>query len=82
MGTPEQVREMIQKVLEAAPLSIDSLAKEAGVSRGTLYLWMNGKRNPTSENLAALANALERRGGELQELAEQLRQATELEGEA
>ena len=72
---------MIQSILEAAPLTIDSLAKEAGVSRGTLYLWMNGKRNPTPENLAALADALERRGGELKELAEQLRQATGLEGD-
>ena len=80
MGTPEQVREMIQKVLEAAPLTIDSLAKEAGVSRGTLYMWMNGKRNPTSDNLAALADALDRRGGDLHELAKQLRQATESEG--
>ena len=71
---------MIQSILEAAPLSIDSLAKEAGVSRGTLYLWMNGKRNPTSENLDALADALDRRGGKLHELAKQLRQATEKEG--
>ena len=70
---------MIQRVLEAAPLSIETLAKEAGVSRGTLYMWMNGKRNPTLENLLALADALGRRGGELQELAEQLRQATESE---
>ena len=80
MGTSEWVREMIQKVLEAAPLTIDGLAKEAGVSRGTLYLWMNGKRNPTSENLVALADALDRRGSDLHELAEQLRQATEVEG--
>lgn len=80
MGTSEQVREMIQKVLEAAPLSIDGLATEAGVSRATLYAWMNGKRNPTSENLEALADALERRGEDLHVLAEQLRQATEPEG--
>ena len=71
---------MIQKVLEAAPLSIDALAKEAGVSRGTLYMWMNGKRNPTSENLAARADALDRRGSDLHELAKQLREATESGG--
>ena len=80
MGTSEWVREMIQSILEAAPLSIDSLAKEAGVSRGTLYMWMNGKRNPTSENLTALADALDRRGGDLHELAKRLRDATESEG--
>ena len=77
MGTPERIREMIQSVLEAAPLSIDRLAKEAGISRATLYAWMNGKRNPTTENLLALADALDRRGGDLHELAKQLRQATE-----
>ena len=66
---------MIQKVLEAAPLTIDELAKDAGISRATLYAWRNGKRNPTPENLAALADALERRGGELKELAEQLRRS-------
>ena len=72
MGTSERVREMIQRVLEAAPLSIDGLAKDAGISRATLYAWMNGKRNPTSENLDALADALDRRGGDLHELAERL----------
>ena len=36
------------------------------------------RADPSPENLAALANALERRGGELQELAKQLRQATEV----
>ena len=80
MGTSERVREMIRSVLEAAPLTIDGLAKEAGISRATLYAWMNGKRNPTSENLAALADALERRGGELQGLAKQLRETTESGG--
>ncbi len=43
-------------------------------------MWMNGKRNLTSENLDALADALDRRGGDLHELAQQLQQATELEG--
>ena len=37
--------------------------------------WRAGLRNPTPENLAALADALERRGSELQELAQELREA-------
>ena len=37
--------------------------------------WSAGHRNPTPENLAALADALERRGGELQALAKELREA-------
>ena len=38
------------------------------------------ERNPTSENLDALADALDRRGGDVHELAQQLQQATEVEG--
>ncbi len=47
------------------------------MSQTTLYAWRNGKRNPTPDNLAALADAFERRGGELKELAEKLRRAGE-----
>lgn len=64
---------MIEQVLTQTRVTVDELADEAGVSRATLYAWRNGKRNPTPENLAKLADALERRGGELTRLAEQLR---------
>lgn len=67
-------RKMIQRILDKAPLSIDGLADEAGISRHTLHAWASGRRNPTPENIAALADALERRGGELVKLAEQLRE--------
>ena len=32
------------------------LAKEIGVSKGTISLWENGLREPTLSNLIALAN--------------------------
>ena len=68
---------MIEQVLARAVPSVDAFANEVGVSRATLYAWRNGKRNPSPENLAKLAAVLERRGGELQALATELRAATE-----
>jgi len=69
--------DIISEVFAAAAPKVDDLASVAGVSRATLYAWRNGTRNPSPENLARLADALERRGGELQRLAESLRKAAE-----
>ena len=71
---------MIAQALRVTLGNLKELADEVGVSYASIRAWADGRRNPTSENLAALANALERRGGELQELANQLRHSTELEG--
>lgn len=73
--TADQVRAMVQRILEVAPMSVDGLAEEAGVSRHTLYAWAAGRRNPTPENLESLVAALDRRSGELAQLAEELRRA-------
>lgn len=73
----ERVRRMIEKVLERATASLEEIAEEAGVTYNTLYGWKAGRRNPTPENLAKLADALERRSTELAELAEKLRQEAE-----
>src|SRR5688572_1908254 len=64
---------MIQEALQAAAGSLEDLAGEVGVTYASLKAWADGRRNPTSENLASLAAALERRGGQLTELAEELR---------
>lgn len=74
---PEEVASMVRRIVEEASVSLASLADEAGISTATLYAWANEKRNPTPENLARLADALEKRGGELTELAEELREAAE-----
>ncbi len=71
---------MIERALDIATGNLKEIADAAGISYATLWAWKAGRRNPTPENLAALANALERRGGELRELAKELRQMTELEG--
>ena len=71
----DRTRRVIVDALEIAPASLQAIADEAGVSYRTLWGWKSGRHNPLPENLAALATALERRGGELTELAQQLRQA-------
>ena len=78
----ERVREMVKRILDAAPLSVDGLADAAGVSRHTLYAWAAGRRNPSPENLQKLADALDARGEDLHGLADELRKeaAGELEG--
>ena len=38
---------MVREIIEIAPLSVDGLAEEAGVTRHTLYAWAAGRRNPT-----------------------------------
>ena len=48
-------------------------AKVEGVSYASLKAWIDGRRNPTPQNLRRLAAVLERRGGELLELADGLR---------
>ena len=64
---------MIERALDGATWSMEEIASAAGISVDSLYAWKVGRRNPTPENVAALADALERRGGELTKLAEALR---------
>ena len=71
----EGTRKMIDEALEVAAGNLQTLADDAGISYATLWAWRSGKRNPTPENLAKLADALDRRGGELSELAAKLRRA-------
>ncbi len=71
----DRTRRVIVDALEIAPASLQAIADEAGVSYRTLWGWKSGRRNPLPENLTALAAALERRGGEMTELAQKLRKA-------
>ena len=77
----EKLRQMIELALDGATTSLEDIAAATGVTYNTLYAWKTGRRNPSPENLARLADALERRGGDLQALADDLRKAAkELEG--
>ena len=64
---------MIADASERAAVSLGVLANEAGLDRRTLCPLRDGTRQPTPGDSRALADALERRRGELVELAEQLR---------
>lgn len=68
---------MIEGALDRAVATLEDIARDAGITYDTLYAWKAGRRNPSPENLARLADALERRGGELVELAERLREEVE-----
>lgn len=68
---------MIREAARIAAGNLEELAAEVGVSYSSLKAWIDGRRNPSRENLARLADAIERRGGELQALAQELRKAGE-----
>ena len=68
---------MIVKALAHTTGELGELAAELGVSYHTLWSWKAGRRAPGPRHIFSLANALERRSGDLQELVEELRKAAE-----
>ena len=66
---------MIVEALERTTGDMGELAEEIGVSYHTLWSWKAGRRTPGPEHTRKLADALDRRGGELSELAAKLREA-------
>lgn len=73
-GSPE-LHDMIVRALERTTGDLKDLADEIGVSYHTLWSWKAGRRTPGPEHVRTLADALEARGGELTELARELREA-------
>ena len=72
---PQRERTVVtQQALRALAPSLRDIADETGLSYATLKAWSAGHRTPHGDNLRRLADALERRGGELHELAEKLRE--------
>ena len=71
-------KEIIQRVLASATMTIDELARESGISTASLYSWQAGRRNPSSDSLAKLATTLRERSTDLAALADELEtEATE-----
>lgn len=66
---------MISEAVDAAAGSVEDIAEEMEVSPHTIWAWLRGDRNPKPDNLAKLASVLERRGGKLNDLADELREA-------
>lgn len=75
--TQNRTTKLVRRAVKAAPFGVAKLAIEARISSASIYAWANGIRNPTPERLRRLADVLERRGGELQKIADELRKAAE-----
>lgn len=64
---PDMIADALQKMG-----SLKDLADDVGVSYPTLWLWSQGKRNPTPANLRKLAEALRNRGVDLLLIADDM----------
>lgn len=64
---------MVAKKLKDSGLTRAQIARDAGLSVAAIDAWISGARTPTPESIEKLAVGLERRAGELSELAGQLR---------
>lgn len=74
-GDSRGMAEMIQRVLDVVAPRVEDVAEDAGLSAHTIWAWAKKRRNPSPESLRKLAAELERRGGKLQELAQELKDA-------
>lgn len=72
---PDQMRRVVNEVLDKAPFSLRDLATEAGVSYDSMRSWATARRHPRPKKLAALSAALRKRGLQLIEYADALDQA-------
>ena len=74
MMTPQEgVLELVEEAIHAAAGSVNQLASDAGISPASIWHWLAKRRNPSTESVLKLADALEARSEELADLAERLR---------
>lgn len=67
-----RLRRMIRKALEAAIPTQPELARAAGISYHALRQYRKGERTPPPQVVKAVARALRKQGGKLQQLAAEL----------
>ena len=67
------LHKLVELILSAAAGSINDLAKDLDVKYATLYSWATGRREPTRDNLARLAELADQRADLLRDTAEELR---------
>lgn len=77
MDERERLGMVAQTALKTVTPSMREIAEEAGIAYSTLRAWSAGNRFPSPEGRAALAKALRRRAGVLEELAGELEGAAE-----
>lgn len=70
MTLTEALGAVIRDAAEDQGITLTDLAKQAGVSRATLYNWADGHSTPTLVGLTRVADTLRIRGSELLRRAE------------
>lgn len=78
-GRPDRegVEMLVRETIAESAVGMRQLAEDAGVSYQTVRAWASGVRVPTPESLQRLAEGLRRRAAILEELANQLEEASE-----
>jgi transcriptional regulator with XRE-family HTH domain len=71
----EDIVGLVQRVLRDGPFSMRQLADDAGLKYDVLRGWAIGRRTPTAENLARMADGFEQRAQQLWQMADELRDA-------
>ena len=64
-----------KRALVESGVSKAQIARDSGLNVATLWRWMKVRTSPTPNSLRKLADGLDRRGGDLQTLAKELRKA-------
>ena len=77
MHEEQNAAEIIQELLDLLAGSRQSLARQAGVTYGSLYSWGVRRRLPNPQNALRLAEIAEERGQSIVELANRLRSVLE-----
>lgn len=73
--TVANLTDVVRRTLTTAPVSVNALARAAGVSQSLLARIRSGERTATPVVARAIARALERRGAECIRAARVIRQA-------
>jgi transcriptional regulator with XRE-family HTH domain len=71
----DELRALIRRVVEESSLPQAQLARDAKLSYATLHSWILGSRTPRPESLVQLAEGLEARAEQFNQLAQELRRA-------
>lgn len=65
----------MRRVLARSGMAQAEVARDAGLSRHTLYAWQTGRRIPLPEHVRQLADGLEQRARILEQLAAEIRRS-------
>jgi transcriptional regulator with XRE-family HTH domain len=76
----ERVGDTMRALFERTGLSQHEIARLGGLSYATLHAWVNGRRNPSPESVRAIADGLDKRGSDLEQIAAELRRLADATG--